>query len=93
MREILSFPSVCGLEPTLQTFGTIVPFVELTTGGSFFFQVILCTKEVAVKARSSALNLLIECCNAFFQTSGKSRQGRYNHLVTELCNKHLEVLF
>ena len=39
------------------------------------YQVILCTKEVAVKARSSAFTLLIECCNASFRSSGKTRQG------------------
>ncbi|XP_073238782.1 RRP12-like protein isoform X1 [Porites lutea] len=37
-------------------------------------EVILCTKEVAVKARSSAFTLLIECCNARFRSSDKSRQ-------------------
>jgi len=37
-------------------------------------EVILCTKEVAVKARSSAFTLLIECCNASFRSSDKTRQ-------------------
>lgn len=37
-------------------------------------EVILCTKEVAVKARSSAFTLLIECCNASFHSSNKTRQ-------------------
>ncbi|KAJ7336525.1 pre-rRNA processing protein [Desmophyllum pertusum] len=37
-------------------------------------EVILCTKEVAVKARSSAFTLLIECCNTTFRSSGKTRQ-------------------
>lgn len=39
------------------------------------FKVILCSREVAVKARTSALTLLIECCNANFRSSGKTRQG------------------
>lgn len=37
-------------------------------------EVILCSREVAVKARTSALTLLIECCNANFRSSGKTRQ-------------------
>lgn len=38
-------------------------------------QVILCTKEVAVKARSSAFSLLIECCNSSFRSTDKTRPG------------------
>lgn len=37
-------------------------------------EVILCTKEVSVKSRTAALTLLVECCNANFRSSDKTRQ-------------------
>lgn len=40
---------------------------------------------MAVKARSSAFTLLIECCNARFRSSDKSRQGNI-HLFNRFHN-------
>ena len=41
----------------------------------FSLKVILCTKEVSVKARTASLSLLLEACNALFRGTGVSRQG------------------
>ena len=39
----------------------------------FFFQVIICTKEVAVGARKNAYNLLVEIGNAFVRFCGNKK--------------------
>ena len=58
------------------------------------FKVILCSREVAVKARTSALTLLIECCNANFRSSGKTRQGEeISEIVTTFLKTPCDVFF
>ena len=58
------------------------------------FKVILCSREVAVKARTSALTLLIECCNANFRSSGKTRQGEeISEIITTFLKTPCDVFF
>lgn len=65
--------------------------LDMLTNVLLVNQVILCTKEVAVKARSSAFTLLIECCNASFRSSGKTRQGESlcDCSLTNTCGENL----